>query len=93
MKKNESIDAIVEIVNDFVRIKRGSLTKISETCQINRGDLTIDGISYLRAYKLIRLLYAICLNLTPKEFEAMMKSIYYGIIENSAKYDYLIMKS
>ena len=93
MKKSESIVAIVEIVNDFVRIKRGSLTRISETCQINRGELTIDGIAYLRSYQLIRLFYAICINLSPSEFEAMMKSIYYRFVEDASEYDYLIMES
>lgn len=93
MKKNESIEAIVEIVNEFVRIKRGSLTHISETCQINRGDLTIEGIGELRVYQFIRLFYAICMNLSPEEFKAMMKSIYYRFVEDASEYDYLIMES
>lgn len=91
MITNLFIYKIVEIILYYVK-KRGRVTKISDDCSINRGELTADGIACMKFYRLIRLFYGICLNLNESEFEEMMKRIYYSFVENTSKYDFQTLK-
>ena len=93
MNKKDLIEEIVKIVLTNLRKEKGRLTKISNTCRINRGKLTDESMAKLRFYHLILLFYAICLNLTAKEFEAMMKDIYYTFVEKSAEFDYTLFNN
>ena len=87
MSKKDLIEEIVKIVLTSLRKEKGRLTKISNTCRINRGKLTDKSMAKLRFYHLILLFYAICLSLTAEEFETMMKDIYYTFVEKSKEYD------
>ena len=88
MRKKALIEMIVKIILERIRNERGRLTRISNTCKINRGKLTDEAMTHVRFNQLILLFYAVCLNLKPKEFEAMMKDIYYTFVEKSAEYDF-----
>lgn len=92
MKKVDLIDVIVKIILERIKNERGRLTRISNTCKINRGKLTDENMAFMRVYHYILLFYAVCLNLKPKEFEAMMKDIYYTFVEMSAEYDYSLFE-
>lgn len=69
------------------------MTRISNTCHINRGKLTESGIASMKAPQLIILFYAMCLNMTESEFEKMMKDIYHTIVDKSAEYDFLLFSN
>lgn len=69
------------------------MTRISNTCHINRGKLTESGIASMKASQLIILFYAMCLNMTESEFEKMMKDIYHTIVDKSAEYDFLLFSN
>ena len=92
MKKRDLIEEIVKIILEKIKNERGRLTRISNTCKINRGKLTDEAMAYMRVYHFILLFYAACLNLKPKEFEAMMKDIYYTFVEKSAEYDFSLFE-
>lgn len=92
MFKKLLIKEIVKIILECVRREKGRLTRISNTCNINRGKFTTEGIAGMRVSQFILLFFAICLNLTEKEFEAMMKEIYHTIVDKSAEYDFTIFK-
>lgn len=93
MSKKDLIEEIIMIILNSLRKEKGRLTKISNTCKINRGKLTDESMAKMRVYHLILLFYAICLNLTAKEFEAMMKDIYYTFVEKSAEYDFTLFNN
>lgn len=92
MFKKLLISEIVKIILECIRREKGRLTRISNTCNINRGRFTDEGIAGMRVSQFILLFFAICLNLTEKEFEAMMKEIYHTIVDKSAEYDFTIFK-
>ena len=73
MFKELLIKEIVKIILECVRREKGRLTRISNTCHINRGKLTTEGIAGMRISQFILFFFAICLDLTEKEFEAVMK--------------------
>ena len=93
MSKKDLIEEIIMIILNSLRKEKGRLTKISNTCRINRGKLTDESMAKLRFYHLILLFYAICLNLTANEFETMMKDIYYTFVEKSAEYDFTLFNN
>ena len=93
MSKKDLIEEIVKIVLTSLRKEKGRLTKISNTCRINRGKLTDESMAKLRFYHLILLFYAIYLNMTANEFETMIKDIYYTFVEKSAEYDYTLFNN
>ena len=65
MRKKALIEMIVKIILERIRNERGRLTRISNTCKINRGKLTDEAMTHVRFNQLILLFYAVCLNLKP----------------------------
>ena len=91
--KKKFIEEIFRIIFMCMRHERGRLTRISNTCHINRGKLTESGIASMKAPQFIILFYAMCLNMTESEFEKMMKDIYHTIVDKSAEYDFLLFSN
>ena len=70
--KRDFTDEVSGVILKKVREQRGRLTKVSDMCQINRRMFNQDEFCKLKLYQVLRLLYAICVDVRPKEFEKML---------------------
>ena len=70
--KKDFTDEVSGVILKKVREQRGRLTKVSDMCQINRRMFNQDEFCKLKLYQVLRLLYAICVDVRPKEFEKML---------------------
>ena len=70
--KREFTDEVSGVILKKVREQRGRLTKVSDMCQINRRMFNQDEIGKLKLNQVLRLFYAICVEIRPKEFEKML---------------------
>lgn len=70
--KRDFTDEVSGVILKKVREQRGRLTKVSDMCQINRRMFNHDEFCKLKLYQVLRLLYAICVDVRPKEFEEML---------------------
>ena len=75
MKKQDLAKKFAEIILQYLRSKKGRLTRISDMCSINRREFTTEGLSRMRTYRLLIILYAMELELYCDEYEQMIKDL------------------
>jgi hypothetical protein len=66
---------------------KGRLTQISDVCRINRREFNVRGLSKMKLHRLLRIIYALALVMTPSQFERMMSEVRNTIVDLADEVD------
>lgn len=91
MKKQDLAKKFAEIILQYLRSKKGRLTRISDMCSINRREFTIEGLSRMKISRLLVILYAMELELYYDEYEQMIKELWQTFEDFATQYDALLL--
>ena len=91
MLKDELTSNVAGIILHHVKETKGRLTEISDLCGINRKEFNVRGFASLKLHRLLRVIYALYLELPYAEFVKMTDEIRETIIEYGEDYDYTLL--
>ena len=89
--KDQLTSEIAGIILRYVRNRKGRLTEISNDSRINRKEFNVRGFANLKLHRLLRVIYALYLELPYAEFVKMTDEIRETIIEYGEDYDYTLL--
>ena len=87
--KEQLTSEVSGIILQHVRSIKGRLTEISDLCGINRKEFNKKGFSKMRMHRLLRIVYALSVFMTYREFHDMCEEIHDEIRAFSDEYDYV----
>ena len=91
MLKDELTSNVAGIILHHVKETKGRLTEISDLCGINRKEFNRRGLAKMKLHRLLRLVYALTLVLSYRQFDAMWQEILDEIRKFSDDYDYTLL--
>ena len=89
--KDQMTSKVTGIILAHVRNKKGRLTEISDDAKINRKEFNTRGLAKMQFHRVLRILYAVALDVPYAEYKQMMEEICETITEWSDDYDYTLL--
>lgn len=89
--KDKLSSEVAGIILRYVKIRKGRLTQMSEDSRINRRELNVQGITQMRLHRLLRLIYALHLELSYAEYMKMTDEIRDKITGYAEDFDYTLL--
>ena len=91
MLRDELTSDVAGIILESLRSVKGRLTEVSNLSGINRRELNRKGLAKMRMNRLMRLVYAMLLIMSPKKSDAMWQKILEKVREYANYYDYILL--
>lgn len=85
--KQQLTSDVAGIILRYVKSEKGRLTWISEVASINRSEFNRRGLAKMKHHRLLRVIYALSLNIKEKEFHEFMHEISETILCYAEDYD------
>lgn len=91
MLKTQLTNRVSGIILEHIREEKGRLTRISDESRINRKWFNAAGFARLRHHQMLRIVYALCLELSPGEFNAMTCEIFNSVKDFADDFEYQLL--
>jgi len=89
--KDQLTSDVAGIILRYVRSHKGRLTEISNDSRINRREFNVRGFSRMKLHRILRILYALYLDLSYAEFVKMMEEVRTTLTDYGDDYDYTLL--
>ena len=86
--KEKLTHELAGIILHHVRDGKGRLTELSDLCGINRKEFNKRGFSKMRMHRLVRIVYALSVLMTYREFQELFLELHDTIRSYSDEYDF-----
>jgi hypothetical protein len=87
MVKDQLTSKLAGIILQYARMKEGRLTRVSDMCRINRNEFNIRGLSCMKFHRLVRLIYALHLDLGYHDSQQLVEDIKAALDKFAYEYD------